>query len=556
MTRRNTRGLIAALLLDGKVRSQREIASELGLGYGQVNVAVYRAWEKGCFMRSKEVFFEGKEFPRGPLGLRKAIRAFHKYTLPIADSETLLLDGITYVGFSREYFDHRSRRSAGGKSKSRLVLEFLMDNRDRAWFSTEILGKLSNMGVKPCDVMPAARRYQKRGWILVRGYNSDNNSTPFRQGFLLTYINQDMPQQRAISEAYDRTEAALSSTDVKTPLAQRIHRLRGMLIESAKAKEIMSPTFIKNQLKCTDEELEVTLRRSKQLYPDVREEKLFGAYRYFYHSSISPEELKATIEMKKNYIRMSKGKESRVGHNWEAACEFFIDKFQTGATFRTQSHRVRMDPRRITIHLIKPVGQRINNAEVDRVWETNQGVLALPTTYVLECKWGLVSRKYIDDFFEVLRWSNEFGADSPDGRVVKQGVIGIFAGAAFNPNEMLVMKDGSKLNVPSYAARNNIQLLRASRFNTLLHQHGAPKECTVQKVCRVAKDEADVRQILEEIWKDPQSWQTILRRALDRNKHVFDLESLLGIKEADSSDALEQEEEIPTPLPQIKQPDG
>ena len=61
MMRRNTRGLIVALLLDGRVRSQTEIAYELGLGHGQVNVAIYRAWEKGYVLRSKQVTFESKD---------------------------------------------------------------------------------------------------------------------------------------------------------------------------------------------------------------------------------------------------------------------------------------------------------------------------------------------------------------------------------------------------------------------------------------------------------------------------------------------------------------
>ncbi len=59
------------------------------------------------------------------------------------------------------------------------------------------------------------------------------------------------------------------------------------------------------------------------------------------------------------------------------------------------------------------------------------GLFSPTSINVLECKWGLVMKEHIDDFFEVLKWSKEFGADShdsPDGRTIKQVVIGIFAG--------------------------------------------------------------------------------------------------------------------------------
>ena len=62
-----------------------------------------------------------------------------------------------------------------------------------------------------------------------------------------------------------------------------------------------------------------------------------------------------------------------------------------------------MDPRRITLHLIRSVRGKKYNPEVDRVWEVTPGVFAQPITYVLECKWGLVTKRNVDDFLEVLR---------------------------------------------------------------------------------------------------------------------------------------------------------
>ena len=147
----------------------------------------------------------------------------------------------------------------------------------------------------------------------------------------------------------------------------------------------------------------------------LKEVKLFDAYRYYYHISLKGRELEEAIETKKNYIRKTKGRANRIGHNWEAVAEWFIDKFTTGAIFWTQQHRNKMDPKRITLHLIKPVGGRRRAAEVDRVWEVSPSIFAPAITYVLSCKWGLVERRHIDDFLEVLRWSKEFGVDTPEG---------------------------------------------------------------------------------------------------------------------------------------------
>jgi len=45
----------------------------------------------------------------------------------------------------------------------------------------------------------------------------------------------------------------------------------------------------------------------------------------------------------------------------------------------------------------------------------------------------------------------------------------------------------------------NIQLLKASDFNEKLHERGVPKDVTVQRICRLARDEGEVRELLEAI---------------------------------------------------------
>ena len=167
------------------------------------------------------------------------------------------------------------------------------------------------------------------------------------------------------------------------------------------------------------------------------------------------------------------------------------------------------------------------NAEVDRIWEVTPGIFAPPITYVLSCKWGLVSKEDVDDFLDVLRWSKEFGVDTPDGRQVKQGIVGVFAGGAFNPKENVRLKDEMVISLASYAARMNIQLLKGADFNQKLHEKGCSKKVTVQKVCRISKGENEVREMLDAIWKSPEKSEETLAEALERNKDVYGFEKMM-----------------------------
>jgi hypothetical protein len=437
----------------------------------------------------------------------------------------VVVEGRRYVGFSEEYLDPRG---GGGISKAQRVLGFLKENRDRAFFSKDIVEALAEHGVKTRDVMANVRRYERRGLVYVRGYKTDETETPFKRGYLLTWLDPDKPRRQAIAEAIGRTDAALEGRASSSPLMESVHRIRDIILEHSQLRKLVGPTYIGNQLGCSQHELEHALGRALQLYPDMRVLKLFDAYRYYYHDSLSEADLNAAVEMKRNYIRVAKGRANRVGHNWEAVAEWFIDRFTTGARFWTQQHRKGgMDPRRITLHLLKGVGGRRIAAEVDRVWEVNPGVFAPPITYVLSCKWGLVNKKHVNDFLEVLRWCKDFGVDTPDGREIKQGVVGVFAASSFNPRENVRLKDESIISLAQYAARRNLQLVTATEFNVKLRERGCPKGVTVQKVCRLARDEDEVRRMLDYVWSDLENASKILKDLQEGNEDLYRFEKML-----------------------------
>jgi hypothetical protein len=524
----STRSLVLAALVDNKPKSQREIVKATGLSGKAVYSAIFLCWKKGLVLRTKEPLYESERIFKGRGGISQNTRPYHLYLLKPKGKDSVCLEGHEFVKYDEAYLDVRG----GGKlSKAQMVLSFLEKHRDRAYFSTEIVEALKDKGVLNRDIMANVRRFEKRGLVYVRGYKMDDRQTPFKNGYLITWLDPEKPRKEAIEEAIQKTDRALADSASATSIIERIHSVRDIILEHSTLKRLVGFPYIKNKLGCTEHEAEHAIRRATQLYPDLKEVKLFNNYKYYYHSSMAEEDLKAAVTMKMNYIRMTKGRENRIGHNWEAVAEWFIDRFTTGARFWTQNHRGGgMDPRRITLHLMKSVGGRRANAEVDRVWEVTPGIFAPPITYVLSCKWGLVSKEDVDDFLRVLQWSKEFGVDTPEGRQVKQGVVGVFAGGAFNPNETVRLKDETIISLASYAARMNIQLLKAADFNQKLHEKGCPKKVTVQKVCKIAKDEGDVREILDALWKNPQRGEEILAEAMEKNKDVYGFERMLEEK--------------------------
>lgn len=182
-----------------------------------------------------------------------------------------------------------------------------------------------------------------------------------------------------------------------------------------------------------------------------------------------------------------------------------------------------MDSRRITLNLIKPVGNRKRNAEVDRVWTVKPSPLANEITYVLQSKWSLVTRKDLDDHLEVLRWSREYGVDTPNGRTIKQGVTPIFTGGSYNPkNTVRIGED--EINLPEYARRMNIQLIKSADLNQQLQQKGVESYVTIQKICRASKNEKQVRDTLTKIWNQPKKAREFLSVLLEDNQELFDFE--------------------------------
>lgn len=79
----------------------------------------------------------------------------------------------------------------------------------------------------------------------------------------------------------------------------------------------------------------------------------------------------------------------------------------------------------------------------------------------------------------------------------------------------------------SLPASINIQLLKASDFNEKLRERGVPKEATVQRIGHIARDEREVRELIEAIWESSTKAEEILNGVAEKNKEVHEFEKML-----------------------------
>jgi len=527
-----SRDAILGVLGDGAARSCREVSVASGLDLKRVLNSLFLCWLRGLVVRTASPVYEQETVNAGRRGRVVHTRPYHLYMLAKDGGGEVEVGGRRFVLYSREHLDPRG---GNGVSKAGRILNFLRSNGGEAFYSSELVKKLAEFGVHARDVMGNARRWEDRGLVYVRGYKTDARQSPFREGYLLTWVDGCKSRDVAVAEAVDRTERKLEGVYASSPTMTRVNRIRDMVVEHTRLRSLVGFNYIEDQLGCGHEKVRWAVVKALYLYPSIREVKMFDSFNYYYHESMHPEDLAAATEAKRLSLRLEKGRDNRVGHNWEGACDWFIDRFTSGARFWEQRHRGgKMDRRRITVHLLKSVGGRRQAAELDRVWEVTPGVFAEPITYVLSCKWGLVDKRHVDDFLEVLRWSGDFGVDTPSGREMKQGVVGVFAASAFNPREN-VQVGGSRMSLAKYASLRRLRLLTGSDFNEKLRERGVLKQITVQKVCRLALNEAEVRESLDRLWRDPVGGESVLADLRERNKDLYRFEEELEGKAENKS---------------------
>lgn len=287
---------VLTALADGKPKSARDIINVTGIDEKTISHLLSNLWRKRLILRIDKPLFEYSKQFKGRAGFKSNTRMFHLYIIndhPTGQGEEgtvndIFIDGHIFVQFSPEYSDKRGNK--GSKSKAQLVLNFLKEHSDRAFYSTEIFNTLKEKGVTMPDIMTTARRYERKGLLYVRGYQTHDSQSPFQEGYLITWIEQDGSNDLdALKQAVMRTNEALKDNASTNPLVQRVLAIRNLVVSETELGRVASVNQIKDMLKAaTDTEAESAIMRAMQLYPSIKEVKLFDAYRYYYHESMNP----------------------------------------------------------------------------------------------------------------------------------------------------------------------------------------------------------------------------------------------------------------------------
>jgi hypothetical protein len=190
---------------------------------------------------------------KGRGGVSQHTKPFRLYLLRPEGVNDVEVEVRRYVGFSEEYLDPRS---GGGTSKAQRILGFLRENRDRTFFSRDVVDALAEHGVKSRDIVSNVRRFERQGLVYIRDYKTDEAESPFKRGYLLTWFDRDLPRKQTIAEAIGRTDLALEGRASSSPLMERVHRIRDIILEHSHLRKLVGAMYIKNRLGCSQYEAE------------------------------------------------------------------------------------------------------------------------------------------------------------------------------------------------------------------------------------------------------------------------------------------------------------
>jgi hypothetical protein len=75
------------------------------------------------------------------------------------------------------FFSYSKTPKTVKPNKAQIVLKFLRENPDKAFYTSEIAERLKESGIRIFDVAVNLRRYEKKGQVYFRGYRSAEHET-------------------------------------------------------------------------------------------------------------------------------------------------------------------------------------------------------------------------------------------------------------------------------------------------------------------------------------------------------------------------------------------
>jgi hypothetical protein len=156
----------------------------------RVDDCLRRLWMKDLILRTRKPTFEFEVCHRGRAGSIAHNRTVNYYVVKGKEI------GSQFVGYEDRMKDDRNRDV---ESKTIKIVNFLKKNMGEAFYSLDVVKALE---IKSCYVMPNVRRYEKKGSLFVRGYQSHDQRSPFKKGYIMTLVDQSLPRNQAVKEAF------------------------------------------------------------------------------------------------------------------------------------------------------------------------------------------------------------------------------------------------------------------------------------------------------------------------------------------------------------------
>jgi hypothetical protein len=203
---------------DGRPRSSRDVAKQLLFTDRAAESVCYRGWKAGLLLRAAKPISERNKTFAGRAGFRHNTRSYYLFVLH-NDADETEVENLRFLSFKKT-------PRIVKPNKSQLILNFLKENLDKAFYTSQIAKTLKDQGITIRDIAANLRRYEKKGYVFFRGYRTAEHETPFAAGFIVTYLDPLKTRSQAIAEALERTDLLLEGGSHINPLAERIRVIR------------------------------------------------------------------------------------------------------------------------------------------------------------------------------------------------------------------------------------------------------------------------------------------------------------------------------------------
>jgi predicted transcriptional regulator len=135
-----TQAKITELLKDDRPWTTKDLAQTLKLNRSTTESCLGRMWRSNKILRSTNPIICSEKTFRGRRGTTTNQRQYYTYILQSKnDTVSVTFEDQQYVPYDEKYLDKRGGgNSLNGKSKAKLIKEFLEENNDHAFFSKDL----------------------------------------------------------------------------------------------------------------------------------------------------------------------------------------------------------------------------------------------------------------------------------------------------------------------------------------------------------------------------------------------------------------------------------